>query len=130
MDAVPPAPPSPASPPGGASNTPAMWMAALLLIGALATITAVVIVRTTGSDVEDVTYTQYLEWLEDSAVYRVERNSMSGEIEFVLKDARGIIYQTTGPTTDYAHELALLKTNVPPSSEEFSDAGVFILTPR
>ncbi len=76
---------------------------------------------------ESATYTQYLVWLEEGLVDKVERNNATGEIQFRLTD--GETYATTGPINSYERELALLET-VEAAAGDGSDGGVDFNTPQ
>ncbi len=128
MAPTPPKPPKPSSAPGPErtnSSKWAMWAVFAVLIFAM-----LAIFNTDRSGGEEVSYTEYIARLEDSAVRSVERNNVSGDIEFVLNDSTDTVYSTNGPITAYEEELALLNSNVPSATEDNPDAGVKFTTPQ
>ncbi len=107
------------------SSTP-KW-AAWALFGVL--ILSMLAFFPSGSAGEEVSYSQYIEWLEDSTIAKVDRNNATGEISFERSDDSGITYITKGPITSYEDEQELLRNNVPPASADNPDGGVNFETP-
>lgn len=125
MASTPPKPPSASGPERSPSSRWAMWAVFAVLIFVM-----LAIFNTDRSTGEEVSYTEYISRLEDSAVRSVERNNVSGDITFVLNDSTDTVYSTNGPINAYEDELALLNSNVPQASEENPDAGVKFTTPQ
>ena len=82
-----------------------------------------------GTAGDEVSFSQYLEWLRDSSVERVERNNNTGEILFERADDSGTVFVTSGPVPASDEELELLSNNVPAATEENPDVGVRFSTP-
>ena len=125
MASTPPKPPAAPGPERTTSTKWAMWAVFAVLIFAM-----LAIFNTDRDSGEEISYTQYMAWLEDSTVRSVERNNVNGDITFVLNDSTDQVYRTNGPTTAYEDELALLNSNVPAASEDNPDAGVVFKTPQ
>jgi cell division protease FtsH len=123
-----PTPPKPPAVPGPERSKTAKWVT--WAVFGVAIFAMLAIFNTDRDSGEDVSYSQYLAWVEDSAVRSVERNNVNGEIKFVLNDSTETVYETSGPITAYEDELALLKENVPAATEENPDAGVDFITPK
>ena len=84
-----------------------------------------------GTAGEEVSYSQYLIWLQDSTISSVERNNTTGDIQFERTDDSGTVFITSGPITAFEEELELLNANVEPASDdENPDGGVIFTTPR
>ena len=82
-----------------------------------------------GAAGNEVSFSQYLEYLRDSTVERVERNNNTGEILFERLDDSGEVFVTSGPVPASDEELDLLSSNVPSATDENPDAGVVFSTP-
>ena len=83
-----------------------------------------------GTAGEEVSYSQYLAWLQDSTISSVERNNNTGDIVFERTDDSGTVFVTTGPVNGIEDELELLRDNVEPASDDNPDGGVTFDTPR
>ncbi len=94
---------------------------------AVAVLTMFALFSTDRSVGEPASYSQYVLWLEEGIVDKVERNNATGDIEFRLRD--GAVYSTTGPINSYERELELLQT-VEATAAEGSDGGVDFTTPQ
>ena len=107
------------------SGTPkyAVWA----LFAALILVLFAVIPR--GAQGEEVSFSQYLDWLRDSSIESVERNNNTGEIVFERSDDSGTEFVTSGPVPASDEELELLSSNVPLATDENPDAGVDFNTP-
>ena len=81
-----------------------------------------------GPQGEQVSYNQYIAWLEDGTIEFVERNNETGDIEFRRADDSGTTFVTIGPITAFDDELALLNSNVPGDPED-PTIGVIFETP-
>ncbi len=123
MAPTPPKPPSESGPERTTSSKWAMWAVFAVLIFVM-----LAIFNSDGDSGEEVSYTEYIGLLEDSAVRSVERNNVTGEIDFVLDDSTDTKFSTNGPIIATDEENALL-ANVPQASEADLDAGVKFSTP-
>ncbi len=94
---------------------------------AVAVIIMLALFSTPGSSGEQVSYSQYITWLEEGIVESVNRDNVNGEIQFTLEEDPPQTYVTTGPTSSYEEELALLRENVEYSED--SDSGLNFNTP-
>ena len=108
------------SPPGQERSGPskyAIWgLFALLILFLLAFIPR-------GTAGEEVSFSQYLAWLRDSSIERVDRNNNTGEILFERADDSGQVFVTSGPVPASDEELELLSNNVPATTDDNPDIG-------
>ena len=114
------------SPPGQERSGPskyAIWgLFALLILFLLAFIPR-------GTAGEEVSFSQYLAWLRDSSIERVDRNNNTGEILFERADDSGQVFVTSGPVPASDEELELLSNNVPAATDDNPDIGANFSTP-
>ena len=125
MAPTPPKPP--ASPKEEKSNTAkiASWVFFGLLI-----FTLLAFFSSGGDDADEfVTYTEFLERVEEGVVFSVERDNTTGDILFELDDDSGTVFATRGPTDSFQQELELLSDNVPATEEEGSGVTFVNTTP-
>jgi len=114
------------SPTGQEKSGPPRY-AVWALFAALILVLFAVIPR--GATGDQVSFSQYLEWLSDSSIESVERNNNTGEIIFERSDDSGQVFVTSGPVPASDEELELLSSNVPSATDENPDAGVNFVTP-
>ncbi len=125
MAPTPPKPPS--SPKEEKSNTAkiASWVFFGLLI-----FTLLAFFSSSGDDADEfVSYTEYLERVEEGVVSAVQRDNTTGDILFELDDDSGTVFSTRGPTEAFQEELDLLSSNVPATEEEGSGVSFVNSTP-
>ena len=125
MSNTPPKPPSGST--GQRTNTN-KWLT--WIVATLAIVTILAFLSSNDEQGEQISYSQYITWLEEGIVRSVDRNSVNGDISFTLAEDPPQLYQTTGPTTSYEAELDLLKTNVPSPAAGETDLGVNFTTPQ
>ncbi len=77
-----------------------------------------------GSD-EEVTYSEFIDRVEEGVVFSVERDNTDGEIRFELNDDSGTKFLTHGSSPITDREFELLQDNVP-STDEVGSGVTFI----
>ena len=78
---------------------------------------------------DEVSYTEYIELVEEGVVARVDRNNTTGEIRYRLDDDSETVFVTQGPVTGIEEELRLLQEHVPFSAED-PELGAYFSTPQ
>ena len=124
------APKPPSSSSGSERSNTTKWgtwlLFAVVIISMLAILTAP---RDQG---EQVSYSQYIVWLEEGIIDSVDRDNSTGEIKFKLQDEDSPVYATEGAVPAPDRELELLFDNVeaPTIGDQETDKGVRFDTPQ